>query len=156
MPEYPPGTPSWVELSSPDADASAAFYGSLGDVRQRRGRRRDRRARQGGRRHGARRADGGHGGPDARRRGGQGLLPGSLRLAGGTPAVRGCAGDLRRLGGRRQAVGGMMAMNEDFFGPEIPSHWASAFAVADCDAILDSARELGARVTFGPIDSAIG
>jgi predicted enzyme related to lactoylglutathione lyase len=50
----------------------------------------------------------------------------------------------------------MMAMNEDFFGPEIPSHWASAFAVADCDAILDSARELGARVTFGPIDSAIG
>ena len=26
MPEYPPGTPSWVELSSPDPDASAAFY----------------------------------------------------------------------------------------------------------------------------------
>jgi hypothetical protein len=26
MPEYPPGTPSWVELNSPDADASAAFY----------------------------------------------------------------------------------------------------------------------------------
>lgn len=26
MPEYPPGTPSWVELSSPDTDASAAFY----------------------------------------------------------------------------------------------------------------------------------
>lgn len=29
MPEYVPGTPSWVELSSPDADASAAFYGDL-------------------------------------------------------------------------------------------------------------------------------
>jgi predicted enzyme related to lactoylglutathione lyase len=29
MPEYPPGTPSWVELSSPDADASAKFYGDL-------------------------------------------------------------------------------------------------------------------------------
>ena len=29
MPEYPPGTPSWVELSTPDADASAAFYGEL-------------------------------------------------------------------------------------------------------------------------------
>lgn len=29
MPEYPPGTPSWVELSSPDAEASAAFYGEL-------------------------------------------------------------------------------------------------------------------------------
>lgn len=29
MPDYPPGTPSWVELSSPDADASARFYGEL-------------------------------------------------------------------------------------------------------------------------------
>lgn len=29
MPEYAPGTPSWVELSSPDTDASAAFYGGL-------------------------------------------------------------------------------------------------------------------------------
>jgi len=26
MPAYPPGTPSWVELSSPDPDAAAAFY----------------------------------------------------------------------------------------------------------------------------------
>ena len=26
MPDYPPGTPSWVELSSPDPDASRAFY----------------------------------------------------------------------------------------------------------------------------------
>lgn len=29
MPEYAPGTPSWVELSSPDTDASAAFYSGL-------------------------------------------------------------------------------------------------------------------------------
>ncbi|MGO9560402.1 MAG: VOC family protein [Acidimicrobiales bacterium] len=29
MPEYAPGTPSWVELSSPDTDASAHFYGQL-------------------------------------------------------------------------------------------------------------------------------
>jgi len=29
MPEYAPGTPSWVELSSPDPDASARFYGEL-------------------------------------------------------------------------------------------------------------------------------
>lgn len=29
MPEYAPGTPSWVDLSSPDPDASAAFYGEL-------------------------------------------------------------------------------------------------------------------------------
>ena len=29
MPEYQPGTPSWVELSSPDTDAAAEFYGEL-------------------------------------------------------------------------------------------------------------------------------
>lgn len=29
MPEYAPGTPSWVELSSADPDASASFYGEL-------------------------------------------------------------------------------------------------------------------------------
>ncbi len=29
MPEYAPGTPSWVELSSPDTDAAARFYGEL-------------------------------------------------------------------------------------------------------------------------------
>ena len=27
--EYPPGTPSWVDLSSPDLDASAGFYAGL-------------------------------------------------------------------------------------------------------------------------------
>ncbi len=31
MPEHPPGTPCWVELSSPDTDASASFYGGLMD-----------------------------------------------------------------------------------------------------------------------------
>ena len=29
MPDYAPGTPSWVELSSPDPDAAAKFYGGL-------------------------------------------------------------------------------------------------------------------------------
>jgi predicted enzyme related to lactoylglutathione lyase len=29
MSEHPPGTPCWVELSSPDTDASAAFYGEV-------------------------------------------------------------------------------------------------------------------------------
>jgi uncharacterized protein len=29
MPDYAPGTPSWVELSSPDTDASASFYGAV-------------------------------------------------------------------------------------------------------------------------------
>jgi predicted enzyme related to lactoylglutathione lyase len=29
MKEYEPGTPSWVDLGSPDIDASSAFYGAL-------------------------------------------------------------------------------------------------------------------------------
>ncbi len=29
MPDYAPGTPSWVDLASPDPDASAAFYCAL-------------------------------------------------------------------------------------------------------------------------------
>jgi uncharacterized protein len=29
MPQYAPGTPSWIELSSPDTDASVAFYREL-------------------------------------------------------------------------------------------------------------------------------
>jgi uncharacterized protein len=29
MPDYAPGTPSWVDLGSPDVDASIAFYGGL-------------------------------------------------------------------------------------------------------------------------------
>ena len=29
MPDYAPGTPSWVELSSPNTDASAGFYNEL-------------------------------------------------------------------------------------------------------------------------------
>ena len=39
MPEYAPGTPSWIELASPDTDASAKFYGELmGGARRSRGR----------------------------------------------------------------------------------------------------------------------
>jgi uncharacterized protein len=29
MPDYAPGTPSWVDLGSPDVDASISFYGGL-------------------------------------------------------------------------------------------------------------------------------
>src|ERR1022692_3486949 len=29
MPDYAPGTPSWIELSSPDTDVAAKFYGEL-------------------------------------------------------------------------------------------------------------------------------
>ena len=29
MTEYPPGTPCWADLSTPDAGVSSAFYGGL-------------------------------------------------------------------------------------------------------------------------------
>lgn len=53
-------------------------------------------------------------------------------------------------------VGGMMAMTDEWFPPEVPSHWSVCFAVADCDAIVAAARELGATITFEPTDMAIG
>ena len=31
MPDFPPGTPMWVDLGSPDVDASISFYGELFD-----------------------------------------------------------------------------------------------------------------------------
>jgi uncharacterized protein len=58
------------------------------------------------------------------------------------------------LGGK--PVGGMMAMADEFFPAEIPPHWDSCFAVADCDATVAKARELGATVTAGPMDMPIG
>jgi uncharacterized protein len=54
------------------------------------------------------------------------------------------------------AVGGMMQMNDEFFGAEIPPHWSVCFAVADTDAIVEKARALGATVTYGPMDMPIG
>jgi hypothetical protein len=49
-------------------------------------------------------------------------------------------------------VGGMMRMNDDFFPPEVPPHWGVCFAVADADASVAKARELGATIPFEPMD----
>jgi uncharacterized protein len=53
-------------------------------------------------------------------------------------------------------VGGMMQMTDDFFPPEVPPHWGVCFAVADCDATVAKARELGATITMEPMDMPIG
>ncbi len=53
-------------------------------------------------------------------------------------------------------VGGMMQMSDEFFPPEISSHWGVCFAVADCDAIVAKALELGATITYEPMDMPIG
>lgn len=57
------------------------------------------------------------------------------------------------LGGR--GVAGMMAMG-DAFPPEVPPHWGVCFAVADTDATVARARELGAMVVAEPMDMTIG
>jgi uncharacterized protein len=53
-------------------------------------------------------------------------------------------------------LGGMMQMTDEYFPAEIPPHWGVVFAVADCDAVVAKASELGATVTNGPMDMPIG
>jgi len=49
-----------------------------------------------------------------------------------------------------------MQMSEETFPAEVPAHWSVCFAVADCDATVAKARELGATITVEPVDMAIG
>jgi predicted enzyme related to lactoylglutathione lyase len=58
------------------------------------------------------------------------------------------------LGGK--PVGGMMPMTEEMFPPDVPPHWSVCFAVADCDATVDKARERGGTVVAEPVDMPIG
>jgi len=53
-------------------------------------------------------------------------------------------------------VGGMMEMTGEFYPPEVPPHWGVCFAVADCDATIAKARELGGTVVAEPVDMPIG
>lgn len=55
-----------------------------------------------------------------------------------------------------KSVGGMMQMTDEFFPPEVPSHWQVCFAVADCDATVAKARALGATIFAEPMDMPIG
>src|SRR5262249_44018265 len=53
-------------------------------------------------------------------------------------------------------VGGMMQMTSPPFPDEAPPHWSVCFAVADCDATVAKARELGATITMEAMDTPIG
>jgi predicted enzyme related to lactoylglutathione lyase len=55
-----------------------------------------------------------------------------------------------------EPVAGMMQMTDEYFPPEVPPHWGVCFAVADCDATTAKARELGATITYEPMDMPIG
>ena len=52
-------------------------------------------------------------------------------------------------------VGGMMAMG-DMFPADMPPQWGVCFAVADTDATVAKAKELGATVVAEPSDMGIG
>jgi predicted enzyme related to lactoylglutathione lyase len=237
MPEYTPGTPSWVELSSPDADASADFYRELmgwsptepGPVDQTGG---YRMFQQDGQNVGGLMGHMQEGQPtvwttyvsvaDAdevtekvKRAGGsvvvepmdvmdlgrmavysdpagavfgvwqpktfagadlvnepnslcwnevltrdseagRAFYPAVFGWAAGRPAFEGAPESyvVWELDGK--PVGGMMQMTDEYFPAEIPSHWSVCFAVADTDAIVAKARELGATVTSEPMDMPVG
>jgi predicted enzyme related to lactoylglutathione lyase len=53
-------------------------------------------------------------------------------------------------------VGGMMQMSDEYFPPQVPPHWSVCFAVADADATVAKARELGATIANEPMDMPIG
>ena len=237
MPEYPPGTPSWVELSSPDTAASASFYGELfgweatdpGPVEETGG---YQMFQQGDKRIAGlmRHMQEGH--PTAwatyvsvadadetadkvKAAGGSVILepmdvmdigrmaffadptgavfgvwqprsfagadlvnePNSLcwnevmtrdseTNKAFYPAVFGWDAGRPQFEGAPESyvvwevdgkpAGGMMQMTDDFFPPEVPPHWGVCFAVADCDAIVAKARDLGATVTYEAMDMPIG
>ncbi|GAA5053616.1 hypothetical protein HNP84_002821 [Thermocatellispora tengchongensis] len=59
------------------------------------------------------------------------------------------------LGGRQ--VAGRMLMSEEWQEQgDIPPHWMTYFAVADCDLAAERARELGGEVHHEPFDSPYG
>ncbi len=74
--------------------------------------------------------------------------------AAGVPPFEGPGYTIWELDGK--GVGGMMAMTDEFFPAEVPPHWSVCFAVADCDAIVARATELGATVVAPAMDMPIG
>lgn len=54
-----------------------------------------------------------------------------------------------------RAVAGMMGIREEW-GPDVPPHWMTYFAVEDPDAVAARAKELGGRVMAEPFDTPAG
>ncbi len=52
-------------------------------------------------------------------------------------------------------IGGMLDMRGRV-PDEVPPHWMVYFAVADCDATVESAKELGGELAFGPVEIPAG
>jgi predicted enzyme related to lactoylglutathione lyase len=237
MPDYPPGTPSWVELSSPDVDASAAFYRDLmgwtaaspGPDDQTGGYRifqqngKDVAGLMGHMQEGQPTAwstyisvaDADETAEKVKAAGGSTIVepmdvmdigrmaffadptgavfgvwqpksfkgadlvnepnsfcwnevltrdadagkafyPAVFGWSAGRPSFENAPSDYTVWENDGQPVGGMMQMRDEWFPPEVPPHWGVVFAVADCDATVARARELGATVTNEPMDMPIG
>ncbi len=52
-------------------------------------------------------------------------------------------------------VAGVMAMGDDF-PPEVPTHWATYFAVADIDDVVKRCTDAGGTVIMAPFDTPVG
>ncbi|MGZ8667097.1 MAG: VOC family protein [Solirubrobacterales bacterium] len=57
--------------------------------------------------------------------------------------------------GEDAVVGGMLDVRGRL-PDEIPAHWLVYFAVGDCDATVEKAKELGGELNFGPMDLPVG
>ncbi|HSS04305.1 MAG TPA: VOC family protein [Solirubrobacterales bacterium] len=53
------------------------------------------------------------------------------------------------------SVGGMLDISGRL-PDEIPAHWLTYFAVDDADAAIETAKEKGGSVAFGPVDIPVG
>jgi predicted enzyme related to lactoylglutathione lyase len=54
-----------------------------------------------------------------------------------------------------QGIGGLLDMRGRV-PDEVPAHWLTYFTVEDCDASMEKAKGLGAKVNFGPMDLPMG
>ena len=88
--------------------------------------------------------------------GGREFYPSVFGWTAGRPSFEGAPETyvVWELGG--EPVGGMMQMSDEMFPAEVPAHWGVCFAVADCDATTARARDLGATVTYEPMEMPIG
>ncbi|MBW8804149.1 MAG: VOC family protein [Catenulisporales bacterium] len=55
-----------------------------------------------------------------------------------------------------QTVGGMIEMDDEHFGADMPPHWGVYFAVADCAASVAKVGVLGGSVTVPPTEIPVG
>ena len=172
MPEYAPGTPSWVDLSSPNPEASAAFYGEVmgwmatepGPAEETGG---YRMFQQDGQNVGGLMGHMQEGQPtvwstymsvtDADETAAKVKAAGAVfDWVGDRPWFEGAPESYAVWKLAERPVGGLMQMTDDSFPPEVPPHWSVCFAVADCDSTVAKARALGATITAGPMDTPIG